>query len=186
MGRLIYMFNVSLDGYVETADHGLEWTAVDDELHSWFNDQTRELEAELYGRRLWELMSGHWPYAEDDPNSTETEREFSRLWKATPKIVFSSSLTSVEGNARLVRGDVAEELAKAREEFPGNIGVGGATLASSFIKRGLVDEFRLVVHPVFIGAGTPYFPRLDEPLRLELFDTRRFKSGVTYLGYRRA
>jgi dihydrofolate reductase len=180
------MFNVSLDGFVEAPDGSLDWTVVDEELHAWFNERTWALDAELYGRRLWELMSAHWPTAEEDPNAGEVEREFSRAWKATPKIVFSSSLPSVEGNARLVRGDVDEELTRVREEFPGDIGVGGATLAASFIRRGLVDEFALVVHPVIVGGGKRYFPELDEPLRLELFETKRFTSGVTYLGYRRA
>ena len=187
MGRLTYSLNVSLDGFVETPDHSLDWADVDDEVHTWFNDQARGLDAELYGRRMYELMNAYWPHGETDPDGTATTREYSRIWKATPKIVFSSSLDSVEGNARLVRGgDVAEELARVREEFPGDLGVGGATLAASFIRRGLVDEFRLVVHPVVLGSGTPFFPTLDEPLRLKLTETKRFASGVTYLGYEAA
>ena len=148
MGKLIYLLNVSLDGFVETPDHSLDWATVDDELHSWFNDYSRTLDAELYGRGLWETMSSHWPTAEADPSTTETEKEFARIWVGTPKIVFSSTLDSVEGNARLVRGDVGDELAKVRQEFGGDLGVGGATLASAFIRAGLVDEYRLVVHPV--------------------------------------
>jgi dihydrofolate reductase len=183
MGKLIYMLNVSLDGYVETPDHSLDWAVVDDELHSWFNDQTRALDASLYGRGLYELMAAHWPTAESDPSTTETEREFARLWNAMPKIVFSSTLKSVEWNSRLVRGDVGEELARLRTEFDGDLDVGGATLASAFIRRGLVDEYRLVVHPVVLGAGTPFWPRLDAPIRLRLTETRRFESGVLYLGY---
>ena len=183
MGKLIYMLNVSLDGYVETPDHSLDWTVVDDELHSWFNDQTRQLDASLYGRRLYELMAAYWPTAESDPSTTETEREFARLWNAMPKIVFSSTLESVEWNSRLVRGDIDEELARLRTEFDGDLDVGGATLASAFIRRGLVDEYRLVVHPVILGAGTPFWPKLDAPIPLQLTDTHRFASGVLYLGY---
>jgi dihydrofolate reductase len=183
MGKLIYMLNVSLDGYVETPDHSLDWAVVDDELHSWFNDQTRQLDASLYGRRLYELMAAHWPTAESDPSTTETEREFARIWNAMPKIVFSSTLESVEWNSRLVRGDIDEELARLRTEFDGDLDVGGATLASAFIRRGLVDEYRLVVHPVILGAGTPFWPPLDAPIPLRLTDTHRFASGVLYLGY---
>ena len=186
MGRLIYLLNVSLDGFIETPEHSLDWTIVDDELHRWFNNRERGLDASLYGRRLYELMNAHWPHVESDPNATEIEREYSRVWKAQPKIVFSSSLPSVEGNARLVRGDVTDELAKLREEFSGDLGVGGATLAASFIRRGLVDEFGLVVHPVVLGAGKPFFPPLDEPLRLRLLETHKIASGVTYLRYERA
>ena len=183
MGKLIYLLNVSLDGYVEAPDHGLDWTVVDEELHTWFNEQQRGVNASLYGRRLYELMSAHWPTAESDPTATDAMREFARVWNATPKIVFSSTLATVEGNNRLVRGDVADELAKLREEFDGDLNVGGATLASAFIRRGLVDEYRLVVHPVILGAGTPFFPKLETPIRLRLTDTRTFQSGVVYQGY---
>jgi dihydrofolate reductase len=186
MGKLIYMLNMSLDGFVETPDHRLDWTIVDDELHQWFNDQTRQLDASLYGRRLYELMADYWPTAQSDPSATATEREFAQIWLDMPKIVFSSSLERVDWNSRLVRGDVGEELARLREEFDGDLDVGGATLAASFIRRGLVDEYRQVVHPVVLGSGTPFFPPLDAPVPLRLTETKVFRSGVTYLGYARA
>ncbi|HEX2221439.1 MAG TPA: dihydrofolate reductase family protein [Candidatus Limnocylindria bacterium] len=185
MGRLIYAMNVSLDGYVETPDRDLDWASIDDELHTWFNDWTRELDASLYGRRMYELMAGYWPTAEADPSATPAMLEFARIWKAMPKIVFSSTLTSVDWNSRLVRGDVGEELARLRHEFDGDLDVGGATLASAFIRRGLVDEYRLLVHPVILGAGRPFFPKLDTPIRLRLNETRRFESGVMYVSYAR-
>jgi dihydrofolate reductase len=183
MGKLIYLLNVSLDGYVETPDHSLDWAIVDDELHTWFNDQARELAASLYGRRMYELMADYWPTAESDPSATEPMRDFARIWAATPKIVFSSTLQRVDWNSRLVRGDVGEELARLRTEFDGDLNVGGPSLASAFIRRGLVDEYRLVVHPVILGAGTPFFPELDSPIRLRQTETRLFDSGVRYLGY---
>jgi dihydrofolate reductase len=183
MGKLIYMLNVSLDGFIETPDRSLDWTSVDDELHSWFNDRMREADAELYGRRLYELMAAYWPTAETDPAATPIEREFGRLWLDTPKIVFSSTLSSVDWNSRLVQGDVGDVLARLRTEFQGDMDVGGPTLASEFIRRGLVDEYRLVVHPVVLGAGTPYLPPLESPRRLRLTETKTFESGVVYLGY---
>jgi len=178
MGKLVYILNVSLDGFVETPDHSLEWTSVDEELHTWFNDQTRALDATLYGRRMYELMAGYWPTAEDDPWATDAMREFSRIWKPMPKIVFSNSLEQVDHNARLVRGDVATVLADLRREFDGDIDVGGPNLAGQFVRRGLVDEYRLVVHPVVLGAGTPFWPELDAPLRLRLTEARSFASGA--------
>jgi dihydrofolate reductase len=183
MGRLIYLLNTSLDGFVETPDHSLDWATVDDEVHSFFNEQERNTAASLYGRGLWETMSAYWPTAESDPAATETMKEYARFWAATPKIVFSSTLDAVEGNARLVRGDIADELAKLRREFDGDLAVGGATLASSFIRAGLVDEYRLVVHPVVIGQGTPFFPKLDRQLKLRQIDSKRFESGAMYLAY---
>jgi dihydrofolate reductase len=183
MGRLIYTLNVSLDGFIETLDHSLDWSVADDELLMWFSDRARGLAASLYGRRLYELMSAYWPMAQDDPAATEPMREFGRLWLGIPKIVFSSTLTSVDWNSRLVGGDVGEQLTRLRTEFDGDFEVGGPTLASAFIRRGLVDRYEVVVHPVILGSGTPYIPPLDGPIRLRLTDTRTFASGATYLGY---
>jgi dihydrofolate reductase len=183
MGKVVYLMNASLDGFVETPDHSLDWTTVDDELHAWFNDRMRETDVSVYGRRLWEVMAAFWPTGETNPDSTETMREFARLWNATPKVVFSRELESVEHGARLVRGDVGEELAKLRREFDGEIDVGGPTLAAQFIERGLVDVYRLVVHPVVLGAGTPFFPPGMSRLDLRMIETRVFASGAIYLGY---
>ena len=186
MGKLIYLLNVSLDGYVETPDHSLDWAVVDDELHSWFNDRERKLDASLYGRGMYETMSAHWPTAEADPSSSDTEREYARIWMAQPRIVFSKTPRLVVGwNSRLARGDIETELARVRDEYPGDIGVGGATLAASFIRRGLVDEYQLMIHPVVLGAGTPFFPDLDQPIRLRPIDERTFKSGVRFMAYAR-
>ena len=183
MGKLIYSLNVSLDGYVETPDHSLDWVLIDDELHSWFNDQSRGMAASLYGRRMYELMAGYWPTAESDPSATEPMREFARIWRDLPKVVFSRTLDRVEGNSRLVAGDVGEVLREVRSEFDGDLDVGGPTLASEFIARGLVDEYWLAVHPVVLGAGTPFFPKLAEPRKLRLIGTRTFASGVVSLGF---
>jgi dihydrofolate reductase len=131
-------------------------------------------------------MAAYWPTGESNPASTPVMVEFARIWKPKPKVVFSTTLTSVDWNSRLARGDVGEELERIRAEIDGDLEVAGPTLAAQFIRRGLVDEYRLVVHPVMIGAGTPYFPPLDAQLDLELVETHRFASGVVYLGYRAA
>ena len=183
MGRLIYLMNVSVDGFVETPEHSLDWGLVDEELHAWFNDVTRELDASLYGRRLYDVMAAYWPTGETNPQSDEVMREFARIWNAMPKIVFSETLPEVHWNSRLVRGDVGEVLARLRTEFDGDLGVGGPNLAAQFIQRGLVDEYWLVVHPVALGAGTPFFPVLDAPLRLRQIDERTFASGVQFRRY---
>jgi dihydrofolate reductase len=102
-----------------------------------------------------------------------------------PKIVFSSSLDHVEHNSRLVRGDVSAVLDDLRHEFDGDLAVGGPNLAGQFVHRGLVDEYRLVIHPVVLGAGTPFWPKVDAPLRLRLVETRTFASGVELRTYAR-
>jgi dihydrofolate reductase len=186
VGKLIYLMNVSLDGFVARPDGSVDWTQVDDELHAWFNEHMRQLSVSLYGRRLYEVMAAYWPTGDSNPASTEVMREFARFWQATPRIVFSTTLDSVGHNSRLARGDVAEELANVRREFDGDIEVGGPTLAAQFIRRGLVDEFGLVIHPVVLGAGKPFFPELDSPIPLRKTAMHTFDSGVVYIGYERA
>lgn len=183
MGQLVYSMNVSLDGYVETAERSLDWANVDEELHTWFNDRARETDAFLYGRRMYEAMAAYWPTAKSDPSATEYMLDFARIWSKKPKIVFSSTLTTVQWNSRLVNGDIGDQLVRLRAEFDGDLTVDGPTLASAFVRRGLVDEYQLLVHPVILGAGAPFFPKLDVPIRLRQTETRTFHSGVTYLGY---
>lgn len=183
MGKLIYSMNVSLDGFVETADGKIDFQDVDDELHAWWNDEVRNVDASLYGRRMYEVMAAYWPTADADPAATDEMLDFARIWNAKPKIVFSTTLETVHWNSRLATGNVEEELAKVRTKFDGDLDVSGPTLASAFIERGLVDEYRLLVHPVILGAGKPFFPRLERPAGLRLRETRAFGSGVVYLGY---
>jgi dihydrofolate reductase len=184
MRKLIYSMGVSLDGFIAGPDGEIDWSAPDEELHRFHNQQTRETGAHLYGRRLYEVMR-YWETAEENPSAPEHELEFARIWKDTPKIVFSKTLEKVEGNARLVRDSVAEEVAKLKAQPGKDLAVGGAGLASTFIKLGLIDEYRLFVSPVVLGGGTPYFPALDERINLELVETRTFGSRVVYVRYRR-
>jgi dihydrofolate reductase len=128
----------------------------------------------------------YWETADQDPKAGEIEREFAGIWQALPKIVFSSTLERVEGNTRLATGGVAEELARLKAEPGGDIGVGGAGLAAGLTELRLIDEYRLFVHPVVLGGGTPYFPPLRERIPLELLETRTFGSPVVYLRYRDA
>ena len=183
MGRVVYMMNVSLDGFVATPDGDLDWGTVDEELHGWFNDRTREAGALVYGRRLYEVMVAYWPTADADPAATPVMREFGRIWNATPKVVFSTSLDDVPAGWRLIRGDVPGEVARLRDETDGDLHVGGPTLAAELVRRGMVDEYRLVVHPVVLGRGLPFFPVLDAPIRLRLIGTRRFATGAALLAY---
>jgi dihydrofolate reductase len=184
MRKLIYSMGVSLDGFIAGPDGEIDWSAPDEELHRFHNQQARETGAHLYGRRLYEVMRP-WDTAAERPSASEHELEFARIWKGTPKIVFSKTLGKVEGNATLVRDGAAEEVARLKERPGKDLVVGGAGLASTFMKLGLIDECRLFVSPVVLGRGTPYFPALDERIDLELVETRTFGSRVVYLRYRR-
>jgi dihydrofolate reductase len=183
MGRLIYSMSVSLDGFVNTPSRSLDWVLIDDELHSFFNDEARETSAFLYGRRMYELMVGYWPTAEADPSATPAMLEFARIWKDTPKIVFSRTLARVEWSSRLVRDDAAGEVARLKAQPGFHMSVGGPGTAATLMRLGLIDEYRLFVHPVILGAGTPFFPALEDRIGLRLLETRTFGSGVIHLRY---
>jgi dihydrofolate reductase len=183
MRNVIYSTGVSLDGFIAGPDGEIDWAAPDDELHRFHNEQTRELGAHLCGRRLYEDMLP-WETADQDPSAPDLSVEFSRIWQALPKIVFSSTLRSVRGNATLAKGHVADAVARLKEQPGKDLAVGGAMLASTLIRRNLVDDYRLFVSPVVLGGGTPYFPALDERINLELVETRTFGSRVVYLRYR--
>jgi dihydrofolate reductase len=181
--KLIYSMGVSLDGFITARDGAIDWSAPDEELHRFHNQQAREVAAHLYGRGLYEDMLG-WENAEERRSVTNQEVEFARIWKAMPKIVFSTTLEKVEGNATLVRDGVADEVAKLKAQPGKDLAVGGAGLAATAVELGLVDEYRLFVSPVVLGGGTPYFPALGERINLELVETRTFGSRVVYLRYR--
>ena len=185
MRKLIYSMGVSLDGYVAGPGGEIDWSAPDAELHSFHNEQTRAIGVHLCGRRLYDVMA-YWETADQDPSLPEVEREFAGIWQALPKIVFSRTLETVDGDARLAASGVQAEVAALKAQPGQDLAVGGAALAADCIRLGLVDEYRLFVSPVVLGAGTPYFPRLDERIALELVETRTFASRVVYLRYRRA
>jgi dihydrofolate reductase len=182
--NVIFSMGVSLDGFIAGPGGEIDWGAPDEELHRFHNEQTRELGAHFCGRRLYEVMR-YWETADRDPAIGETEREFARIWQDLPKIVFSTSLESVEGNARLATGTIAEEVAALTAQPGKDVAVGGAGLAAAFTRLGLIDEYRLFVSPVALGGGTPFFPPLESPIDLELVETRTFGSRVVYLRYRR-
>jgi dihydrofolate reductase len=183
MTTLIYSLSVSLDGYMAGPDGAIDWTAPDEEVMRFNTDQTRELTGHLSGRGLYEDMLV-WETAEQaftDPLALE----FAPIWAALPQVVFSTSLTTVKANARLARGDVAAEVAELKSQPGGGlVGVGGAGLAACLAEQDLIDEYRLFIHPVVLGGGTPFFPPLAKRLSLELIETRTF-SQVVYLRYRR-
>jgi dihydrofolate reductase len=186
MSRLVYGMNVSLDGYAAAPGGDLSWTHVDEEVHGWWNDRVREASAYLYGRRIYELMAAHWPTAAEDPSSGPVELEFGQIWTAAPKVVFSSTLESVAWNSRLERGRIEDVIDRVRNEFEGDLDVAGPTLASALVRRNLIDVYRLVIHPVVLGGGLPFFPDFEQPFGLRLVETHTFESGLVYLGYEAA
>jgi dihydrofolate reductase len=181
---LIYSMNVSVDGFIADREGAFAWTAPSEEQFRFHIAQTGELGGFLSGRRLYETMLV-W---ETDPSMRDNElgAAFADVWCAIPKVVFSRTLDSVQGNARLAETSVAEEAAAALDATDKDVAIGGAGLAAAAIELGLVDELRMFRHPIVVGGGTPFLPPITEDVRLELVETRTFGSRVIYERYERA
>jgi dihydrofolate reductase len=180
----MYSMGMSVDGFVTDRGGGIGWSVPSDELFRFHLERVRGLGATLLGRRLYRTMLV-W---ENDPafRQTELDAAFADVWCALPKVVFSRTLDSVQGNARLATGSVAEEVAAALAGTDKHVEIGGAELAGQAVQLGLVDEFRMFRYPVALGGGTPYLPPLPEHIRLELAETKAFDVGVVYERYLRA
>jgi len=136
------------------------------------------------GRRLYETML-YWETADQSPSLDFDTLEWASVWRPLPKVVFSTTLSAVEGHARLASGSLVEEIERLRgEPGGGDIGIGGPTLAGEAARLGLIDEFRPVVYPVVLGGGIPFYPRCERRLDLELIESRTFGSRAVYQRYR--
>jgi len=184
MRGVTYSMGVSLDGYIVGPDGGFNWTEPDEEVFRFVTDEIRGVGVHLLGRRLYETML-YWETADQDPSLDESMLEWAALWNPLPKVVFSRTLSAVQGHARLASGGLAEEIERLRAEpGEGDIAIGGAALAAEAAALGLIDEYRPRVHPVLLGGGIPFFPQHERRVDLELVDTRTFDSGVVHLRYR--
>jgi dihydrofolate reductase len=180
---LIYSMSVSVDGFIADREGAFEWGVPSDELFRFHTALVSELGGFMCGRRLYETMLV-W---ETDPSMRDDElgAAFADLWCALPKVVFSRTLDSVQGNARLAEASLAEEAAAALDATDKDVAIGGAGLAAAAIELGLVDELRMFRYPVVVGGGTPFLPPVTEDVPLDLIETRTFGSRVIYERYRR-
>jgi dihydrofolate reductase len=184
MRKIVVMLSVSLDGYVEGPDHDLGWHLVDEELHTEFNRRLAAMSAFLEGRVMFEMMAAYWPTADADPTAEPPIVEFARIWRDMPKVVYSRTLESAGWGATIVRDVVPDEVRALKDQPGGDLALGGARLAATFLRHGLVDEYLLYVHPVAIGAGTPLFPP-GTHVSFRLVETKTFGNGVVLLRYAR-
>ena len=183
MRRIIYQLSVSLDGFFEAPNRDISWHMVDDELHTHLNQELSTMSAFLDGRVTHELMAGYWPTADQDPSAGAPTREFARIWRDMPKIVYSTTLERADWNTTIVRAVVPEEVNKLKSLPGGDMVIGGPNLAATFIRHHLVDEYRTYIHPIVIGQGQPMFQPSDTRIPLHLVETRRFGNGVVLLRY---
>jgi len=183
MRKLTYGMNVSLDGYIAGPGDDIGWSVPSDELFQWWSDRVAATDLALYGRKLWETMSAHWPTAQQQPGVTPADIEFAHRWMDMPKVVFSSTVTHVDWNTSVFTGDPVPEITRLKAEDGGPMDIGGATLAAAAMRAGLIDEYVLATAPVLVGGGVPFFTVLDNWVNLRLVETRTFPGGVVLTRY---
>jgi dihydrofolate reductase len=180
MRRIVVMLSVSLDGFIAGPGGDLSWHRVDEELHQDFNDQLAPMSAFLDGRVMHEMMAEFWPTADQDPESPPPMVEFARIWREKPKLVYSRTLDTADWNATVVRDVVPAEVQALKAQPGGDLSLGGADLAAAFQRHGLVDEYRLYVNPIALGAGKPLF---TERIELQLAESSPRNNGVVMQRY---
>ncbi len=185
--RFVYWMNVSLDLKIEAAPNeqgGGDWMRIGEPLHREFNRRAAALEMSVEGRTIYETMEEYWPAARHDDSMPAFMREYGEIWTSTPKILVSRTRTEAKYDTRIFGGDDAiEQLAALRAESDGDIGVGGATVATQLLRANLLDELLLFTHPVILGTGRPLFDDHDEPVQLDLLEQASFDEGVTMHRY---
>lgn len=181
MRKIIYVQNVSLDGFIEDSEGKIDWSVPSEELHWHFNELEKKIDINFYGRRLSETMD-YWLTADQNPDATKFEIDFAKAWQKAERIVFSKTLKKVQGNASIRREVDPGEIRKLKNQPGKFMAVGGANLASTFIEHNLVDEFRVYIHPIVLGSGKPMFP-IQQKLDLEFVDSQAFSGGIVMLKY---
>ncbi|MFM9376323.1 dihydrofolate reductase family protein [Gordonia sp. VNK21] len=186
MKRVTYSMSMSLDGYIKGPDGSFDWGRPGAETFAVATDEVRGLHTHLMGRNLYETMT-YWETAGTPGSGVEldaAEDEFATLWKALPKVVFTSTPVELVGNTRLALADLAAEIERVRREpGEGDIAIGGAALAAAAADAGLIDEYRIRVFPVLVGGGTPFFARGERFAELDLREQRTLDGEIAYLRY---
>lgn len=181
MAKLIYSMIASLDGYIADASGNFDWAAPDEEVHSFANDLQRSVGTCVYGRRMYEVMAV-WETS-GTPDEPPVVQEFARAWRDADKIVYSTTLERVTSDrTRIERAFDPQAVRQMKDRAGRDISIGGAGLAASAIRAGIVDEFQLFIAPAVVGGGTAWLPD-DVRIDLELLDERAFSSGMVYARY---
>ncbi|TMR88760.1 dihydrofolate reductase family protein [Nonomuraea basaltis] len=186
MGKLIYWVHTSVDGHINGPEGEFDWPGMGPELSAYGDEIQAGVGTFLYGRVVWEMMSGFWPQAEsmsDHPH----DLKFAPIWRRTPKVVFSSTLKEAGWNTRIMSGNLAEEVTELKREADQDLLLnGGSRLASALTELGLIDEYHIMVHPVVLGGGQPLFLPQKDRVNLRLADSRTFDARTALLRYERS
>ncbi|WP_149830188.1 dihydrofolate reductase family protein [Streptomyces tailanensis] len=185
MGKITHFVAQSLDGFIEGPNGEFDWPVMDAELSAYARSLTADCDAFLYGRKVWDGMSGYWPRAEvisTDPH----DLAFAPIWRRHPKIVVSRTLQKADWNTRVIGENVVEELTALKESGTDMLMFGGSELAAHLTEHGLIDEYQITVHPTVLRGGRPAFQPAKERVNVRLIEARTFDSQVVLMRYARA
>jgi dihydrofolate reductase len=185
MSTITHFVAQSVDGYIEGPRGEFDWPVMGPELSAYARALGEETDAFLYGRAVWDMMSGFWPRAEEF-STDEHDLAFAPMWRAKPKYVVSRTLEKADWNTEVVGEDVVARLTALKESGTSMVMFGGSDLAASLTEEGLIDDYQVFVHPVVLGGGKPAFPREEKRHGLRLVESRVFDSQVVLMRYRRA
>jgi len=184
MRKIIQWVIASADGYVDGPNGEFDWAAAPGpELKEYAERLHDRADMFLFGRGVWEMMSGYWPNVESISDD-EHDRKFAPIWLETPKIVFSRTLEKADWNTRVISDNLREEVAALKRQ-PGKdmLLTGGSRLPASLTALGLIDEYHIAVHPVVLGGGNQLFHKPEQSVNLRLADARTVDSGVVIMHY---
>jgi dihydrofolate reductase len=182
MGRLVYAGIGSLDGYIADVNGAFDWSMPDEEVHAHINERDRNVVAELYGRRLYEVMKV-WETYGTGQDATKVERQYGEIWRNRDKIVYSTTLESVEtGRTRLEKHFDPDAVRRFVDGADGDVNIGGPELAAHALRAGIVDVVEYYANPLILGGGKHWLPQ-GVRLPLRLVAERRFGNGVVFLTY---
>jgi dihydrofolate reductase len=186
MRNVILFMLLSLDGYVSGPNGALDWALMDEEAWEYIGELQSEVDAALFGRATYEGFASYWPTVAENASSPKVEREYARWLDTTPKFVFSKTLEQATWkHSTVLKGDIGEEIARLKQQPGSNLLLfGGASIAQACVKQGLIDDYRLLVHPVVLGSGQPLWKEVTDRCPLNLIQARTFRSGIVGLSYR--
>jgi len=184
MRKVIVSMMVTLDGFFAGPNGEIDWHVVDEEFNEYADDLLSSVDTLLFGRVTYQLMADYWP----SPSATTDDPIIADKMNQLHKIAFSRTLEKVEwNNSRLVKGNIAEEMAKLKQQPGKDMAIfGSGSIVSTFTQRGLIDEYRIIVNPVVLGNGKPLFKGIHDKLNLKLLKTKTFRSGNVMLCYQPA
>ena len=188
MRKVILSIQVTLDGFIEGPNGELDWMTMDEEVWQEVKGLMGAVDTTLFGRVAYQGFANYWPAAATNPSSPKNEIDFAHWIEKTPKVVFSKTLDQVDwNNSRLVKENIAEEIARLKRQAGKDILMfGGAGIASTFMKLGLIDDYRINVYPIVLGGGIPLFKDVKDGMNLKLVKSKSFTSGVVGLHYQGA